>query len=197
MPSIKSRIDHAHPSANDSLHASAVDSLFGKVSSPGCEFRARDMQVDIMNKQELPDRITAKLTIELDFAKEDQPLIGEVLQNIIDSLGFSSSGNGSRTMQSHYSYKLESNVPSEPMTMDHLLDLADQAIEPGEPTARERLAESMHPDYEEADAWWEGLTEPQREWFINKYPNAKLVTVAWAAHKQMDFADRVVFQALK
>lgn len=150
-----------------------------------------------MNKQELPDRITAKLTIELDFAKEDQPLIGEVLQNIIDSLGFSSSGNGSRTMQSHYSYKLESNVPSEPMTMDHLLDLADQAIEPGDPTARERLAESMHPDYEEADAWWEGLTEPQREWFINKYPDAKLVTVAWEAHKQMDFADRVVFQALK
>ncbi|MHC5194884.1 hypothetical protein ACYSUW_14115 [Pseudomonas frederiksbergensis] len=150
-----------------------------------------------MNKQELPDRITAKLTIELDFAKEDQPLIGEVLQNIIDSLGFSSSGTGSRTMQSHYSYKLESNVPSEPMTMDHLLDLADQAIEPGEPTARERLAESMHPDYEEADAWWEGLTDAQREWFINKYPKAKLVTVAWAAHKQMDFADRVVFQALK
>lgn len=29
--------------------------------------------------KEVPDRIKATLTIELDFAKEDQPLIGEVL----------------------------------------------------------------------------------------------------------------------
>ncbi|MGF6282312.1 hypothetical protein ABH908_000204 [Pseudomonas frederiksbergensis] len=150
-----------------------------------------------MNKPELPDRIKAKLTIELDFAREDQPMIGQVLLNIIDCLGISSSGSGSHTRQSHYSYKLESNLPSEPMTMDHLLDMADEACEPGEPTARERIAESMHPDYEEADAWWEGLTESQKEWFINKYPGTKLVTVAWATHKQMDFADRVIFQALE
>ncbi|WHL30255.1 hypothetical protein QJS63_29410 (plasmid) [Pseudomonas juntendi] len=33
-----------------------------------------------MSDEKIPDRIKAKLTIELDFAKEDQPLIGEVLQ---------------------------------------------------------------------------------------------------------------------
>ncbi|MEV1198099.1 hypothetical protein ABZQ24_29370 [Pseudomonas aeruginosa] len=58
-----------------------------------------------MSNEKLPDRIKATLTIELDFAKEDQPLIGEVLQGIIENLGFSSEGNGSRTTQSHYSYK--------------------------------------------------------------------------------------------
>lgn len=149
-----------------------------------------------MNNQELPDRIKATLTIELDFAKDDQPLIGEVLQMIIGSLGFSSAGNGSRTAQSHYSYKLESNLPTEPMTMDNLLDLADQALEPGEPTARERIAESMHPDYDQANDWWESLAETQQKWFMKKYPEAKLVTVAWEVHKQMDFADRVFFQTL-
>lgn len=150
-----------------------------------------------MNNQELPDRIKATLTIELDFAKEDQPLIGEVLQMVIDSLGFSSAGNGSRTAQSHYSYKLESNLPKEPMTMDHLLDLVDQAREPGEPTARERIAESMHPDYDQACDWWESLAEAQKEWFTKKYPAVKLITEAWEAQKQMAFADRVFFQTLK
>lgn len=163
----------------------------------GREFRVRDMQVDIMNKQELPDRIKATLTIELDFAKEDQPLIGEVLQSIIDSLAFSSAGNGARTAQSHYNYKLESNLPKEPMTMDHLLDLVDQAREPGEPTAREQIAESMHPDYDQAQGWWESLTEAQKQWFVEKYPEVKLVTKAWEVHKEMDFADRVFFQTLK
>ena len=40
-----------------------------------------------MSDEKIPDRIKAKLTIELDFAKEDQPLIGEVLQGILDNLG--------------------------------------------------------------------------------------------------------------
>jgi hypothetical protein len=150
-----------------------------------------------MNKQELPDRIKATLTIELDFAKEDQPLIGDVLQNIIDNLGFSSSGNGSRTALSHYSYNLESNLPKEPMTFDHLLDLMDQSLEPGEPTAREQIADSMHPYYEQAQDWWDGLTEAQKQWLIKKHPDVKLVTKAWEAHKEMDFADKVFFQTLK
>ena len=50
-----------------------------------------------MSDEKIPDRIKAKLTIELDFAKEDQPLIGEVLQGILDNLGLSSEGSGSRT----------------------------------------------------------------------------------------------------
>ena len=89
-----------------------------------------------MSDEKIPDRIKAKLTIELDFAKEDQPLIGEVLQGILDNLGLSSEGSGSRTAQSHYSYKLESNLPKVPMTMERLFDLMDQAREPGEPTAQ-------------------------------------------------------------
>ena len=103
-----------------------------------------------MNDKKLPERIKATLTIELDFAKADQPLIGDVLKDIIENLGFSSSGNGSRTTQSHYSYKLESNLPPEPMTIDRLLGLVDQAREPGEPTAREQIADSLHPEYDQA-----------------------------------------------
>jgi hypothetical protein len=150
-----------------------------------------------MNDQELPDRVKATLTIDLDFAKEDLSLVGEVLQNIIDSLGFSGSGSGSRTAQSHYTYKLESNLPSTPMTMEKLIDLADQSVEPGEPTARERIAETFHPDYEQAEKWWDGLTEAQRDWLINKFPDANLVTKAWEAHKQLEFAEKVFFQTLK
>ncbi|EPH9901707.1 TPA: hypothetical protein SL602_004903 [Pseudomonas aeruginosa] len=150
-----------------------------------------------MTDEKIPDRIKAKLTIELDFAKEDQPLIGQVLQDILDNLGLSSEGSGSRTAQSHYSYKLESNLPKVPMTMERLFDLMDQAREPGEPTAAEQIAESMHPDYDTAVEWWEGLAERQKEWFIKKYPDVKLVTKAWEAHKEMDFADRVFFQTLK
>lgn len=149
-----------------------------------------------MSNPDLPDRIKAKLTIELDFAKEDQPLIGDVLQNIIASLGISSEGNGSRTAQSHYRYKLESNLPKEPMTVDRLFDLFDEAREPGEPSSAELLAESMHPDYEQAHAWWEGLNEAQRNWFVEKFPAVKMVTKAWETHRDMDFADRAFFQAL-
>lgn len=147
--------------------------------------------------QELPDRIKATLTIELDFAKEDQSLISEVLQGIIENLGFSSEGNGSRTAQSHYSYKLESNLPKEPMTLERLFDLMDEALEPGEATTAERIAESMHPDYDQAQNWWEALSEAQKRWFIEKHPDVKLVTRAWEIHNKMDFADRVLFQTLK
>ncbi|ELM3831342.1 hypothetical protein RYY46_005598 [Pseudomonas aeruginosa] len=150
-----------------------------------------------MTDEKIPDRIKAKLTIELDFAKEDQPLIGQVLQDILDNLGLSSEGSGSRTAHSHYRYKLESNLPKVPMTMERLFDLMDEAREPGEPTAAEQIAESMHPDYDAAVEWWESLAEGQKQWFIEKYPEVKLVTSAWEVHKGMDFADRVFFQTLK
>ncbi|EMA3568439.1 hypothetical protein [Pseudomonas aeruginosa] len=150
-----------------------------------------------MSDEKIPDRIKAKLTIELDFAKEDQPLIGEVLQGILDNLGLSSEGSGSRTAQSHYSYKLESNLPKVPMTMERLFDLMDQAREPGEPTAAEQIADSMHPNYDEAVDWWESLAEGQKQWFIKKHSDVKLVTKAWEVHKEMNFADRVFFQTLK
>lgn len=149
-----------------------------------------------MSDQNLPDRIKATLTIELDFAKEDQPLISDLLQDIIDNLGISSQGNGSRTAQSHYKYKLESNLPSQPMTMDRLLNLYDQSIEPGEPTAGELIAESQHPDLEKAEGWWDQLTEAQKDWFIKRYPDVKLVTLAWETYQRMDFAERVFFQTL-
>ncbi|HGO9799708.1 TPA: hypothetical protein ACLEB8_004898 [Pseudomonas aeruginosa] len=149
-----------------------------------------------MSEQNLPERIKATLTIELDFAREDQPLMLGVLQDIIDNLGISSQGNGSRTAQSHYSYKLESNVPSQPMTMERLLSIYDESIEPGEPTAGELIAESMHPKYDEAQVWWEQLKEAQKSWFIDKYPEVKLVTKAWETYRSMDFAERVIFQTL-
>lgn len=82
------------------------------------------------------------------------------------------------------------------MTMERLFDLMDEAREPGEPTAVERIAESMHPNYDEAQDWWESLVEAQKQWFIEKYPEVKMVTKAWEVHKDMDFADRVFFQTL-
>lgn len=150
-----------------------------------------------MSNDDIPDRIKATLTIELDFAKKDQPLIAEVLQNIINNLGISSAGNGSRTRDSHYTYKLESNVPSKPMTVESLFDLYDQQREPGEPTALEQLAETRHPHYDEACTWWESVTEPQQAWFNKTYPNVTLVTAAWEVYQNMDFATRTMFQALK
>lgn len=147
--------------------------------------------------QNLPERIKMKLTVELDFAKEDQPLIPDVLQHILDHLWLSGSGNGSRTAQSHFSYNLETNVPSEPMTMDKLFEVMDQAREPGEPSVTERMAETMHPEYDQAEAWWEALSEGQKQWFCEKHPDVKMVTKAWEVQKEMPFADRVVFEALK
>lgn len=147
--------------------------------------------------QDLPDRIKMKLTIELDFAREDQPLIQDLLQHILDHLWMSGSGEGSCTAQSHFSYKLESNAPSEPMTMEKLFEVMDQAREPGEPSMAERMEESMNPDYEKAEEWWDSLSEGQRKWFCEKYPEVKLVTKAWDVHKQMSFADRSLFMALK
>ncbi|HEP8970227.1 TPA: hypothetical protein VDU83_002565 [Pseudomonas aeruginosa] len=149
-----------------------------------------------MSDQNLPERIKATLTIELDFAREDQPLIADVLQDIIGNLGFSSQGSGSRTAQSHYSYKLESNLPSQPMTMDRLFSMYDESIEPGEPTALELFAESLHPNVDEANAWWEQLTEAQKDWFSKQYPDVKLLTKAWDTYQSMDFAQRVFFQTL-
>jgi len=150
-----------------------------------------------MPTPELPDRIKATLTIDLDFAKEDQPRISEVLQFIIDNLAISGSGEGCPTAQSRYSFKLESNLPKVPMTLDRILDLADQAAEPGEATARERIAESMHPRYEEASEWWEGLNDAQQHWFTQKHPAVKLVTNAWDVYRAMPFADRTMLDALK
>lgn len=149
-----------------------------------------------MDNENLPDRIVAKITIDLDFAREDQPLISEVLQSILDNLGISNSGKGSRTAQSHYSYKLESNQPSVPMTLETLLDIADQSLDPGEPTARERIAESLRPDYDEVFEWWEGLAETQRQWLRDNHPEARLVTHAWDIYKSLDTNDRVFFQGL-
>lgn len=150
-----------------------------------------------MNNQEQPDRIKATLTINLDFAKEDQPLISGVLQQIIDNLGLSGSGNGWPTANSQFDYKLTHNQPSEPVTMDRLLDLFDANREPGEPTARERIEESQHPEYEEALDWWDGLNQAQRGWIMEKHPGLTLVTKAWEANKVLSPVDQNHFQNLK
>ena len=149
-----------------------------------------------MSKPELPDRIKATLTIDLDFAKEDMPQVGEVLHQIVDSLSISGQGNGSRTAKSHYSYKLESNLPKVPMTMERLFDMFDEAREPGEPSARELIADSMHPGHDEAVEWWEGLASEQREWFLQKYPDVRLPTHARERHQGMSDADRREFDGL-
>lgn len=154
------------------------------------------MSASRLSNPDLPDRIKAKLTIDLDFAKDDQPRIGEVLQRIIENLGISNEGDGSCTPHSHYRYKLETNLPQEPMTVERLFDLFDEAREPGEPSSAELLAESLHPDFDQAQAWWERLSDAQRNWFVEKFPTVKLVTKAWEVHRDMDFADRAFFQAL-
>ena len=140
-----------------------------------------------MSNPDLPDRIKAKLTIDLDFAKEDQPLIAEVLQRIIENLGISNEGNGSCTPRSHYCYKLETNLPQEPLTVERLFDLFDEAREPGEPSSAELLAESLDPKFEQAETWWESLSGAQQKWLLEKFPEVKLVTKAWEAHKKYGF----------
>lgn len=150
-----------------------------------------------MDNQDQPDRIKATLIIDLDFAKADQGHISGVLQNIIDNLWLSGSGEGSATQQSHYAYKLISNQKSEPMTMDRLLDLFDENREPGEPTARERIEETQHPEYDQALDWWDELSQVQRDWFMEKHPGLTLVTKAWDAHKAMTADDKAHFLNLK
>lgn len=124
--------------------------------------------------QSLPDRIKATITIELDFAKEDQPLIGEVLSNIVtEMIPFSSQGNGHRTKTSRYSYKVESNLPSEPMTLDRMFELIDANREPGSLTVREQYAEMDDPLYETAQEWIERRTDEELNELGKQYPEAK------------------------
>lgn len=150
-----------------------------------------------MDNQPQQDRIKATLTIDLDFDKADQDRISGVLQGIIDNLWLSGKGSGSVTKHSHFSYSLKSNQPSKPMTMDRLLDLVDLNREDGEPSAREQIAETQHPDYEAALEWWEGLAQPQREWFMQKHPGLTLVTKAWEAHNVLSPADKSHLQSIK
>lgn len=147
--------------------------------------------------QDNSDRIKAKLTIELDFAKEDQHLIAGVLQDVLDNLGFSSQGSGSRTPASHFSYRLESNLPSVPITLDRLFDMLDESADPGEPTFKERILDSLHPEYEQALEWWESLSARQQEWFIQKYPGVKLASKAYEVYRAMDAMNKAMIQALK
>lgn len=147
--------------------------------------------------QDNNDRIKAKLTIELDFAKEDQELIAGVLQDVLDNLGFSSQGSGSRTPASHFSYRLESNLPSVPVTLDRLFEMLDESADPGEPTFSERLNDSLHPEYDKALEWWESLSARQQEWFIQKFPDVKLVSKAYEAYRAMDAMNRAMIQALQ
>lgn len=147
--------------------------------------------------QGLPDRIKATITIELDFAKEDQPLIGEVLSNIVtEMIPFSSQGNGHRTKTSRYSYKVESNLPKEPMTVDRMFELMDANREPGEPTAAEKIEDSMHPEYEQAVAWWESLNDSQRAWFMDQHPEIKTFSKAYEAYKSLDLADKTILNIM-
>ncbi|SUE95760.1 Uncharacterised protein [Ectopseudomonas mendocina] len=146
--------------------------------------------------EETPDRIKAKLTIDIDFAKEDQPLIMEVLQNILDNLPISSSGNGSRTKHSHYSYKLETNQPSQPMTMERLFDIMDQAREPGEPSMGERMAESMRSDYEQIEQWWDKLNDLQKAWFRENYKGITLISQAYDIYQKYEPQEKAVFDRL-
>ncbi|EMN3634459.1 hypothetical protein R3Q56_006706 [Pseudomonas aeruginosa] len=143
------------------------------------------------------ERIKAKLTIELDFAKDDQHLIAGVLRDVIDNLAISNRGNGSVTAASHYSYNLFSNLPSEPVTLDRLFQLFDEAADPGEPTFKERILDSLHPEYEQALEWWESLSARQQEWFIQKYPGVKLASKAYEVYRAMDAMNKAMIQALK
>lgn len=122
---------------------------------------------------QIPDRIKATLTINLDFAKEDQDKIVLALNNIIDSLSIGSSGKGSVTPSSHYDFKLDSNLPSEPMTLDRMFDLVNQSLEPGELTVQERYAEMNDPLYEVAEAWIQTLSDDDLSKMAADFPNAR------------------------
>ncbi|MBD9674943.1 hypothetical protein IB275_30480 [Pseudomonas sp. PDM21] len=150
-----------------------------------------------MSGPDLPDRIKATLTIDLDFAKADQPLIGGVLQDILGNLSISANGRGSINRDSHYSYKLTSNLPPVPMTMDRLFELFDAQREEGEPTAAERLQDSMRPDYEQAVEWWQGLNGAQQGWFLEAHKGTNTFTKAWDIYQAFSPSERVAFDILR
>lgn len=150
-----------------------------------------------MSQEQDQNRITATVTIELDFAKEDQPLIAGVLKDIVsEMLPISSKGNGMPTKNSRYFYTMTSNQPAQPMTLERLFDMVDAAREPGEPTAAEKIMDSRHPEYEEAVAWWEALNDAQRGWFISQYPDVKLFSKAYQLFEGFDEADKTILKIM-
>lgn len=150
-----------------------------------------------MSNDDTNDRIKSTITIKLDYAKEDQPLIDEMLKQIIVNLKLSRPDNGERTSRSYYTWTLDTDIDSKPKTVESLMGLFDPQREPGDPSALEQLLETRHPHYDEACAWWESITQPQQAWFNKTYPDVTLVTAAWEVYQNMDVATRTMFHALK
>jgi hypothetical protein len=69
----------------------------------------------------------ATITITIEGPSPDE--FGLALSNATDSLGFGSAGNGCTPNGTAYRYEIDSNLPSEPMTLDRLLKFMDDNMD--------------------------------------------------------------------
>lgn len=81
------------------------------------------------DNQQNQENIKLSLVIDFDIAHKHKDRIVPIMEEIVNNLFLSSSGNGVITPGSTYQYKLTSNQPSEPMTVDRLFELIRQAQE--------------------------------------------------------------------
>lgn len=144
------------------------------------------------------NRITLNLSIDFDIDSQYKDRIIPIMEEIVGSLSFSSSGQGTIKPGSTYQYKLTSNQPSQPMTMEKMFQIIDAHRAPGEATMEELLADSMHPEYELAMDWWEGLAHSQKEIMRKMYePPITTVTQAWETYKQLGEYEKRAFDLIR
>lgn len=74
------------------------------------------------------DTLPYKATITINIEGQNPDEFGVALQNATDSLSLGSSGNGITKNGTRYDYKVESNIPASPMTLNRLLGLLDDHV---------------------------------------------------------------------
>lgn len=77
------------------------------------------------------ERITLSLTIDFDVDMKYKDMIIPIMEEIVGNLAFSGSGNGIIKPGSTYQYKLTTNQPSQPITLERIMELIDQHNQEG------------------------------------------------------------------
>lgn len=145
---------------------------------------------------ESQDRIKLNLSIDFDIDSQYKDMIIPIMEEVIGNLSFSSSGNGTIKPGSTYSYKLISNIPPQPMTLEKMFEIMDAHREPGEPSMEERITESMREDYEQIEQWWDKLNDLQKQWFRENYKGITLISQAYDIYQKYEPKEKAVFDRL-
>lgn len=76
-------------------------------------------------------KFTAVITVRIEGPSPDE--FGQAMSNAFDVLSFGSTGgSGSTQNGTSYTCNVESNLPSEPMTLDRLLGMVEEQCDPEE-----------------------------------------------------------------